>query len=59
MGCGCKKKNQATTTNSTMTVKLTEGNSNQPVQEINIMEQQVNDLVKKIEEINTELNKEQ
>lgn len=59
MGCGCKKKNQTTTTNSTMTVKLTEGNSTQPVQEINIMEQQVNDLVKKIEEINTELNKEQ
>lgn len=57
MGCGCKKKNQTTTTNSTMTVKITEGTSQSP-QNINIMEEQVNNLVKKIEEINSELDKE-
>lgn len=57
MGCGCKKKNQTTTTNSTMTVKITEGTS-QSSQNINIMEEQVNNLVKKIEEINSELDKE-
>lgn len=56
-GCGCKKKNQTTTTNSTMTVKITEGTSQSP-QNINIMEEQVNNLVKKIEEINSELDKE-
>jgi hypothetical protein len=57
MGCGCKKKNQSVTTNSTVTIKLSESSSNLPPQEVNIMEQQVNDLVKKIEEINNELDK--
>jgi hypothetical protein len=57
MGCGCKKKNQSVTTNSNVTIKLSESSSNLPPQEVNIMEQQVNDLVKKIEEINNELDK--
>jgi hypothetical protein len=54
MGCGCKKKNQTTTTNQTVTVQLTEGNSNTPPQEVVIMEQQLDQIIKKIEEINSQ-----
>jgi ribosomal protein S15P/S13E len=55
MGCGCKKKNNQTTTTSTNTVVIKEGTTQ--TQQINVMEQQVDLLVKKIEEINNNLEK--
>lgn len=55
MGCGCKKKNQPVT-QSQVTVQITEGSSSQPPQQVTIMEQQVNDLVKKLEDINTQID---
>jgi hypothetical protein len=53
MGCGCKKKNQPAT-NQTVTVKLTEGTSSNPPQEVVIMEQQIDQIIKKVEEINNQ-----
>lgn len=55
-GCGCKKRsNTQPVGNSTVTVQLTEG-TNQPQQQINIMERHVADLVNKIEQINDSLD---
>jgi hypothetical protein len=57
MGCGCKKRNQ-TSVQPSNTVVMTEGQTtNNNVQEINLVDQQqVEQLVKKIEEINESLN---
>jgi hypothetical protein len=56
MGCGCKKKNNTPQVgNSTVTIQLTEG-SNQIQQQTNLMEKQVGELIKKIEEINDTLD---
>jgi peptidoglycan hydrolase CwlO-like protein len=55
MGCGCKKRNQPVT-DAQVTVQLTEGSSSQPPQQVTIMEQQVNDLVRKIEDINNQID---
>jgi hypothetical protein len=53
MGCGCKKRNQ-TPVQPSNTVVMTEGQST--TQEINLVDQQqVELLVKKIEEINDSL----
>jgi Txe/YoeB family toxin of Txe-Axe toxin-antitoxin module len=55
-GCGCKKKNnQPNVGSSTVTIQLTEGN-NQIQQQNSLMERQVEELVKKIEEINDTLD---
>ena len=55
-GCGCKKRNNTQPVgNSTVTVQLTEG-TNQPQQQINIMEKHVAELVNKIEQINDSLD---
>lgn len=54
MGCGCKKRNQPSN-NQTVTVQLTEGTSTSPPQEVIIMEQQIDQIIKKVEEI-SELN---
>jgi|688.fasta_scaffold210004_4 hypothetical protein len=53
MGCGCKKKTQSTT-NQTVSVQLTEGTSSTPPQEVVIMEQQIDQIIKKVEEINNQ-----
>ncbi len=53
MGCGCKKKTQPTT-NQTVSVQLTEGTSSTPPQEVVIMEQQIDQIIKKVEEINNQ-----
>jgi len=50
MGCGCKKRNQPVN-NQTVNIQLTEGGSTPP-QEITIMEQQLDQIIKKVEEIN-------
>jgi Txe/YoeB family toxin of Txe-Axe toxin-antitoxin module len=56
MGCGCKKRNNTQTVgNSTVTIQLTEG-ANQIQQQNSLMERQVEELVKKIEEINDTLD---
>lgn len=57
MGCGCKKRNQPET-NQTVNVRLTEGSSSTPPQEISIMEQQIDQIIKKVEEINNQTNEE-
>lgn len=57
MGCGCKKKT-TTETNQTVTVKLTEGTSGTPPQEVVIMEQQIDQIIKKVEEINNQTGEE-
>jgi TolA-binding protein len=54
-GCGCKKKNQ-TVNNQTVNVKLTEGSS---LQEVTIMEQQLEQIIEKVEELNQQINEEQ
>ncbi len=51
MSCGCKKKNQ-TVNNQTINIKLSEGTSVTPPQEIIITEQQIDRIIKKVEEIN-------
>lgn len=56
MGCGCKKKNNPHPIgNSTVTIQMTEG-TNQIQQQSSLMEKQVEQLVKKIEEINDTLD---
>ena len=57
MGCGCKKRNQPES-NQTVNIKLTEGSSSTPPQEISIMEKQIDQLLKKVEEINNQNNEE-
>jgi hypothetical protein len=52
MGCGCKKRNQPVT-NQTVNVQLTEGTSTPP-QEVVIMEQQIEQIIKKVQEINNQ-----
>ena len=56
MGCGCKKRNQ-TPVQPSNTVVVTEGQSTTTnTQQINLVDQQqVEQLVKKIEEINNSL----
>lgn len=55
MGCGCKKKNQ-TPVQPSNNVVMTEGQSTTTTQQINLVDQQqVEQLVKKIEEINNSL----
>jgi TolA-binding protein len=54
MGCSCKKKNQSVS-NQTISVQLSEGTSNSSPQEVIIMEQQIDQIIKKVEEI-SELN---
>lgn len=56
MGCGCKKRNQPES-NQTVNIQLNEGGSTPP-QEITIMEQQIDQLIKKVEEINNQTNEE-
>lgn len=56
MGCGCKKRNQPVN-NQTVNIQLTEGGSTPP-QEITIMEQQLDQIIKKVEEINNQTNEE-
>jgi TolA-binding protein len=56
MGCGCKKRNQPVN-NQTVNIQLTEGGSTPP-QEITIMEQQLDQIIKKVEEINNQSNEE-
>jgi len=56
MGCGCKKRNQPVS-NQTVNIQLTEGGSTPP-QEITIMEQQLDQIIKKVEEINNQTNEE-
>lgn len=56
MGCGCKKRNQPVN-NQTVNIQLTEGGSTPP-QEITIMEQQLDQIIKKVEEINNQANEE-
>ena len=54
MGCGCKKRNQ-TPVQPSNNVVITEGQTN-TTQQINLVDQQqVEQLVKKIEEINNSL----
>lgn len=55
-GCGCKKRNnnQPNVGSSQVTIQVNEG-TNQP-QQINIMERQVDELIKKIEEISDTLD---
>jgi|LauGreDrversion4_2_1035121.scaffolds.fasta_scaffold09660_13 hypothetical protein len=57
MGCGCKKRNQTPVVPSSNVV-MTEGTSTtNDVQQINLIDQQqVEQLVKKIEEINNSLD---
>jgi len=57
-GCGCKKNNQAVN-NQTITVQLTEGNTNSSPQEITVMDKQINEIIDKIEELTIESNEEQ
>lgn len=55
MGCGCKKKNVQTTTNpSPATITI-----NESIQSTTTMDQQVQQLVQKIEEINNALDSEE
>jgi|LauGreDrversion4_2_1035121.scaffolds.fasta_scaffold2457057_2 hypothetical protein len=55
MGCGCKKKNVQTTVNpSPATITL-----NETIQPTTTMDQQVQQLVQKIEEINNALESEE
>jgi hypothetical protein len=54
-GCGCKKKNQ-TVNNQTVNVKLSEGSS---PQEVTIVEQELDQIIKKVEEINQQLNEQE
>ena len=56
MGCGCKKRNQPVS-NQMVNIQLTEGGSTPP-QEITIMEQQLDQIIKKVEEINNQTNEE-
>lgn len=56
MGCGCKKRNQPVV-NQSVNIQLNEGGSTPP-QEITIMEQQIDQLLKKVEEINNQSNEE-
>ena len=56
MGCGCKKRNQPVS-NQTVNIQLTEGGLMSP-QEITIMEQQLDQIIKKVEEINNQTNEE-
>lgn len=53
MGCGCKKRNQ-TESNQTVNIQISEGNGSQPPQEITIMEQQIDQIIKKVEELNNQ-----
>jgi TolA-binding protein len=53
MGCGCKKRNQPVS-NQSVNIQLTEGSSSTPPQEITIMEQQLDQIIKKVEEINNQ-----
>lgn len=56
MGCGCKKRNQ-TPVQPSNNVVMTESQSTTTTQEINLIDQQqVELLVKKIEEINNSLD---
>jgi len=55
-GCGCKKRNQPVN-NQTVNIQLTEGSSTPP-REITIMEQQLDQIIKKVEEINNQTNEE-
>lgn len=57
MGCGCKKKT-TTETNQTVNVKLVEGSTVVPTQEVVIMEQQIDQIIKKVEEINNQTGEE-
>ena len=57
MGCGCKKRNQPVS-NPTVNIQLTESSSSTPPQEISIMEQQLDQIIKKVEEINNQTNEE-
>jgi hypothetical protein len=56
-GCGCKKRNnnQQNVGSSQVTIQLTEGN-NQIQQQNSLMDRQVEELVKKIEEIHDTLD---
>lgn len=57
MSCGCKKKNQPTTQSSNNVV-VTENTSTNNVQEISLIDQeQIDRLVKKIEQINNSTEK--
>lgn len=53
-GCGCKNKKQSVN-NQSVTVKLKETNSNGSPQDVIIMEEQIDQIIKKVEEI-SELN---
>ena len=56
MGCGCKKRNQTTVQPSNTVVMTESQTTTTDVQQINLVDQQqVEQLVKKIEEINNSL----
>jgi len=54
MGCGCKKKNQPIS-NQTVNIQLTEGTTTK-TQEVVIMEEQIDQIIKKVEEISQQIN---
>jgi hypothetical protein len=54
-GCGCKKKNQ-TTNNQTINVSFSEPSTNHEPQNVTIIEQHVDQIIKKVEEISDKNN---
>lgn len=52
MGCSCKKRNQTVKNNST-TININEGSTNMSPQQVIIVDEHVDKIIKKIEEIST------
>jgi hypothetical protein len=57
MGCSCKKKNQ-TVSNQTINIQVSESPSTTSNQEVTIESSQLEQIIKKVEDINRQIDEE-